>query len=39
MDALLTMVDDDFGSAAGWLRAQGWTDDEIDALRRKLTVE
>jgi len=39
MDALLTMVDDDFGGAAGWLRAQGWTDDEIDALRRKLTVE
>jgi protein-tyrosine phosphatase len=36
MDALLTVVEEEYGGAAGWLDAQGWTAAEIAALRVKL---
>ncbi len=36
MDVLLTVVEEEFGGAAGWLRTQGWSEDEVGALRRRL---
>ncbi len=36
MAALLEMVEREFGGAAGWLRAAGWTEAEVAALRAKL---
>ncbi|MEI2779465.1 MAG: tyrosine-protein phosphatase [Tetrasphaera sp.] len=36
MEQLLDMVEDDFGGAPAWLRAQGWTAGEVAALRSRL---
>ena len=35
--AILTAVDEGWGGAAGWLRAQGWSDSDVERLRRRLT--
>ncbi|WP_447647827.1 tyrosine-protein phosphatase [Microbacterium forte] len=39
MRALLEQVDERWGSAAGYLRANGMTDQELEALRRALVEE
>ena len=39
MATLLQVVDDEFGGAAGWLRAQGWSAQDVDRLRAKLRAE
>lgn len=36
MEALLGLLTDDFGGAAGWLRAQGWSAEQVATLRAKL---
>ncbi|HET7280287.1 MAG TPA: tyrosine-protein phosphatase [Dermatophilaceae bacterium] len=36
MERLLEVLDAEFGGAAGWLRGQGWSGDEVAALRAKL---
>jgi protein-tyrosine phosphatase len=36
MQRLLDALDADFGGAAAWLRANGWTESDAAALRRKL---
>ncbi len=36
MEQLLGALDAEFGGTAGWLRAQGWSDDEVARLRAKL---
>ena len=36
MEAILTSVRDGFGGAEGWLRAQGWSVDQVLRLRRHL---
>lgn len=36
MISLLEVVDQEFGGAAGWLRTQGWSADEVATLRTKL---
>jgi protein tyrosine/serine phosphatase len=36
MERLLEVLDAEFGGAAGWLRGQGWSADEVAALRAKL---
>lgn len=36
MEVLLTVVEEEFGGAAGWLRAQGWSQDEVAELRARL---
>lgn len=38
MEQLLDMVENDFGGAGAWLRAQGWTEDEIARLRARLVT-
>ncbi|PWJ24969.1 protein tyrosine/serine phosphatase [Branchiibius hedensis] len=35
--AILTALADGWGGAAGWLRDQGWSQDEVDRLRDRLT--
>jgi protein-tyrosine phosphatase len=35
--AILAAVDEGWGGAAGWLRAQGWSDADVERLRRRLT--
>lgn len=35
--AVLTALDEGWGGAAGWLREQGWSQDEVDQLRDRLT--
>lgn len=35
--AILTALDDGWGGAAGWLREQGWSKQEIEQLRDRLT--
>ena len=37
MDRVLTLLDEQFGGATGWLRAHGFGDDEQAALRARLT--
>ncbi len=37
MRAILTAVDEGWGGAAGWLVAQGWSQAEVERLRRRLT--
>ncbi|QIM21180.1 tyrosine-protein phosphatase [Phycicoccus sp. HDW14] len=37
MEAILDAVADGWGDAAGWLRAQGWGDDDVQRLRARLT--
>jgi protein-tyrosine phosphatase len=39
MRALLEQVDERWGSAAGYLRANGMTDQELEALRAALVEE
>jgi protein tyrosine/serine phosphatase len=39
MEAILTSVRDGFGGADGWLRAQGWTEDDVARLHRRLRDE
>ncbi|WP_226963665.1 tyrosine-protein phosphatase [Nostocoides sp. F2B08] len=36
MEAILTSVRDGFGGAEGWLRAQGWSEEQVRTLRRHL---
>jgi protein tyrosine/serine phosphatase len=36
MERVLEIVDEGFGGSAGWLSAQGLTDDELERLRRRL---
>jgi protein tyrosine/serine phosphatase len=36
MAAILDALDQGFGGAAGWLRARGWTGDDVERLRHKL---
>lgn len=36
MSAILTMLERDHGGGAEWLRAQGWSADDVAALRAKL---
>ena len=36
MAAILDALRDGFGGSAGWLRAQGWTEEDVDRLRRAL---
>jgi hypothetical protein len=36
MARILQVLDERFGGAAGWLVAQGWTEEETEALRRRL---
>jgi protein-tyrosine phosphatase len=36
MEAILEYAAAQFGGAAGWLRAQGWSDDEVERLRGRL---
>lgn len=38
MRTILSTVQDEFGGAQGWLREQGWSDDEVDRLRERLTT-
>ena len=35
--AILDAVDEGWGGAAGWLRAQGWSEADVERLRRRLT--
>ncbi len=35
--AILTAVADGWGGAPGWLRAQGWREDDVERLRARLT--
>ncbi|MFC6713672.1 tyrosine-protein phosphatase [Branchiibius cervicis] len=35
--AVLTALDEGWGGAAGWLREQGWSQDEVEQLRDRLT--
>ena len=37
IEAILTAVDEGYGGAAGWLVAHGWSDDDVERLRRRLT--
>ncbi len=37
MSTILDAVADGWGDAAGWLRAQGWSDDDVARLRARLT--
>ncbi|MBR7744130.1 tyrosine-protein phosphatase [Phycicoccus sp. BSK3Z-2] len=37
MTAILEAVRDGWGGAEGWLRDQGWTSEDVDRLRRRLT--
>ncbi|NHA67842.1 tyrosine-protein phosphatase [Phycicoccus sp. CMS6Z-2] len=37
MQAILDAVEDGWGGAEGWLRAQGWSADDVGALRDRLT--
>ena len=39
MQALLRMVEDEYGGAAAWLLAHGWTGADIAALRAKLLAD
>lgn len=39
MEAILDAVDEGWGGAAGWLRAQGWSDADVERLRDRLTVD
>jgi protein tyrosine/serine phosphatase len=36
LERVLDAVDEDFGGAPAWLRANGWTDDDAAALRKHL---
>jgi protein tyrosine/serine phosphatase len=36
MERILQVLDERFGGAAGWLVQQGWTEEDTDALRRRL---
>ncbi len=36
MAAILDALAEGFGGSAGWLRDQGWADDEVETLRRAL---
>ncbi|NYG08115.1 protein tyrosine/serine phosphatase [Phycicoccus badiiscoriae] len=36
MERILTVLAERYGGASGWLRAQGWTEDEVEALRASL---
>jgi protein-tyrosine phosphatase len=36
LERVLELLDERFGGAVGWLREHGLTDDELDALRRRL---
>ena len=36
MTAILGALADGFGGSAGWLRAQGWSEADVDRLRRRL---
>jgi protein-tyrosine phosphatase len=36
MERLFTALDERHGGVSAWLRAQGWTDEDAAALRRKL---
>jgi protein tyrosine/serine phosphatase len=36
MARILQVLDERFGGAAGWLVTQGWTEEETEALRRRL---
>jgi hypothetical protein len=38
MTTILDAVRDRWGGAPGWLREQGWTGDEVERLRRRLTA-
>jgi hypothetical protein len=38
MEAFLTELDARFGGSAGWLREQGWRDEDHDALYTKLVA-
>jgi protein tyrosine/serine phosphatase len=35
--AILTAVDEGWGGAPGWLLAQGWSEADVERLRRRLT--
>ena len=37
IEAILAAVDEGWGGAAGWLRAQGWSEADVERLRRRLT--
>ncbi|PKW28177.1 tyrosine-protein phosphatase [Phycicoccus duodecadis] len=37
MEAILDAVADGWGGAPGWLRDQGWSEDEVEGLRARLT--
>lgn len=37
IEAILTALDEGYGGAAGWLLAHGWTETEVERLRRRLT--
>jgi len=37
IEAILTAVHEGYGGAAGWLVAHGWSDDDVERLRRRLT--
>jgi protein tyrosine/serine phosphatase len=37
IEAILTALDEGYGGAAGWLLAHGWTEAEVERLRRRLT--
>ena len=37
IEAILTAVADGFGGAPGWLREQGWSEDDVERLRARLT--
>lgn len=37
MRTILDTVQSEYGGASGWLRAQGWSDADIDRLRTRLT--
>lgn len=36
MQRILAVLAERYGGASGWLRAQGWTEDEVEALRASL---
>lgn len=37
MESILTSLREGFGGTAGWLCEQGWTEDDLDRLRSRLT--
>ena len=37
IEAILSALDDGYGGAAGWLLAHGWSEAEVERLRRRLT--